>query len=416
MNSSGATRRVFVLALAAIFLFSALRPADLAEYAIVYAPLVDALKSGSVYAGIAGVAVAIFVFLRHALARPPHLRVMAPPAAILLLIYQIYYVLRQGLEFSFDERLYFALILLPSYFLLFSVILPQVLRSGSLWLDQCILALFLVGGVYIAVNVYQLAVNPSGVIWKGRLFGIANHPNFLGVACAHICICALGVALDAFLPKILRLSATAVTGGAVILLVLTGSRTAGLSLLSGLVVLLVTYKASRAGKLALIGALVLMLGYSLYIAFASNVDSANYERFYSSDDTRSELWKMMSQAFLADPFFGAGRSGGTANSYLRVLADTGLFGGVIFFSCLGALIASLYVRRRVALTMAFRRAFIIFPLTAVTLTGGVTEGYLLDFASLPLMFFYVEIFSSGLALAAFASRENQVMQPPSGRM
>jgi hypothetical protein len=310
-------------------------------------------------------------------------------AGMLLFFFSLYYISRQIYEFGMDARLALAYATTAIHFLIFAIVLPTT--SGLMdWRDMCIKSMFWAGIVYLTLNSLQYFFDPIGVTWNGRVFGLANHPNFLAIFCAHMAIISTDVVINKERIRFERLLGVFGIAAAIIFIVLSGSRSGLLALSVGAAIMaIVRIRSTRQAMIAVTIFFITIASLVMLINVAD--ESVRYDRFVSSDDTRTELWKRMWESFLAQPVFGAGLNGGTASSYLRVLADTGIVGGIIFFAMLAPLV------KRIFLVSINRNAVphVTIPLAATTLAGGLTEGYFLDFSSFSLLAVYVMVYSLG---------------------
>jgi O-antigen ligase len=314
---------------------------------------------------------------------------------IFLVFFNFYYISVQYYYFGYSNRLLFALLLTLIYFLFFSSFIPTFFSSNLSKILDCVLSssLFLV-----FLNFMLYIIDSSSVTWQGRFYGLHTHPNFLAVICS--------VAIVLSINKLLRIQWSNIklivfyiflVLISFFIIVLTGSRTGILSVLFGIFLTIFIYFKKYPKKISIF---LVTIGVILFLAILNllSLDSENfrYNRFISNDDTRSELWQHMWTVFLDNPLFGAGNGMGTANSYLRVLSDTGLIGFILFFFALLPFFI-LFFKYIINKNIFYDSTKIMyFPFAFTIFIGAVTEGYLLDFNSFPLLCLYLILSTLGI--------------------
>lgn len=232
---------------------------------------------------------------------------------------------------------------------------------------------------FVAINVFLYLYPGANVVWKGRLFGVTAHPNFLGM-CTAICWIvsfALFMQVKQFKVKIFFLIAVllSVYGS-----ILTGSRT---SLLSGGlgVALILSYSMKESSFKPVFVLSMLIFGLLLY----ANLTLESLD-FAGRGNTREGTWASMLEQASELPLFGYGKVGATTNAYLFSIVATGIFGSIFFFRSLIEMIRLFFAKLPLynkTIVNLFRGLAVFF------LVSSTFEGYLLDSVSMPVFTYWL---------------------------
>jgi O-antigen ligase len=256
------------------------------------------------------------------------------------------------------------------------------------YLQIIIMPPLLAGGLFVLINIALYIIDRNAVISDfGRMFGTTEHPNFLGVTSALILLLVHQQVLiltklktNALHYKFVLLYV--IYGGAVVLVFLSGSRTALSIVLTGyFLFILLGNKKLRSFLILLFAFLV---SYYLQASVFFEQDTENI-RILSSVNTREGAWDAMYEIFYNNPFFGVGikNIGYSENSILRALAGAGLIGSLVFIF--------IHV---IAIRFAFLQCIYLknihsnfTPIIFAIIVGSIFEGYLIDSNSFPVFLF-----------------------------
>ena len=239
----------------------------------------------------------------------------------------------------------------------------------------------LVMGIWIIMNTVQFLVNP-GVLYpadSGRFQGLTGNPQFAAVLVSFSTVCMTWVALNDPV-KIIRIFAVATAAALAICLVWTGSRTGFGMAVIGLGIIF----ASRIGQL--IWALpVAGIFAVVFLQFVSGeVGSLNPEQLFRTNDTRSSMWGVQIETFLANPLFGTGnpnRAGASENSYLLAFSAFGIFMGTMvlaFMVLSGMLILKLFRNRKHEDRLGRSMSDLAMAGIAMYFAGALLEGCIMS--------------------------------------
>ncbi|MEH6307509.1 hypothetical protein RYH73_17800 [Olivibacter sp. CPCC 100613] len=257
-----------------------------------------------------------------------------------------------------------------------------VLRSLPLYssVNKGVLVYFFYGAiVFVAINVFLALYPGANVVWKGRLFGVTAHPNFLGMCTAIAWIVSFALFMEGKTLKIkmffLIAMLLSIYGS-----ILTGSRT---SLLSGTIgvtfISSYTMKNSSFKPVFVLGTLI--FGLFLY----ANLTLSSLD-FAGRGNTREGTWGSMLEQASELPLFGYGKVGATTNAFLFSIVATGIFGTIFFFRSLLELIRLFFAKLPQYNNMIvnlFRGLAVFF------LISSTFEGYLLDSVSMPVFTYWL---------------------------
>ena len=259
------------------------------------------------------------------------------------------------------------------FYVIRSLPLYESLRNG-------VLIYFFYGAyVFVAINVFLYLYPGANVVWKGRLFGVTAHPNFLGM-CTGICwivsfallMQARGVKRKTFFIIAVLLSVYAS--------ILTGSRTSILSGVLGVGVML-SYTMKNSSFKPVFVLSMLIFGLFIY----ANVTLQSLD-FAGRGNTREGTWASMLERASELPLFGYGKVGATTNAFLYSIVATGIFGSIFFFRSLIEIIRLFFTnlpQYNKIIVNLFRGLALFF------LISSTFEGYLLDNVSMPVFTYWL---------------------------
>jgi hypothetical protein len=253
---------------------------------------------------------------------------------------------------------------------------------------------------FLATNLIQIALDPSGSLMAGRLAGTAGNAQMMGGIAAMFLLSA-GFQFASLPPsrplKWMNLLAICMLGA---LILATGSRTAALATIVGLAVLF----RSQLGKFSLI-AVILAFGYvALSLVFADSA-RVTMDRFAGGQNTREAGWTDSLAIFSNSPVFGefpflqpGEEPNGIESTFIRTLANMGLVGAAVL------LVPVLLCCRDVLLAIQLARAapeyrrICDFYLAACAslLVLNTFDGYAFGFMTFPVVFTYTVLAVGGL--------------------
>jgi hypothetical protein len=380
---------VIAFSLALIIFGSSMRDdATVLATTVSYSAIASIVKSTAFPLALMGFAILAGLFLVSG----ARIRLNKSGTAAFLLAFQIQLIIHTAVTGEFESRLIAGLVLQLTLFILFFLIIPSVCRNRD-WLMEGLKGVILACGMFTLLNINELIINSSGASWKGRFLGVTTHPNFLGVAAAHCSVLFFSVWADRRLNRVPRMLAFAGGFLAAVLVATSGSRTGLLSMFFGFMALIFIVGVKRFARTAILLTPFLIAGIYLYIAHTSSSTDIAVGRVISTQDTRGATWLELLDVFISNPLLGVGYDTvGTASSYLRALASSGIVGSIPFVIALCGL-TILWFRTVIGVRLyVYDVRFAILPLLVVTLIAAVTEGFLLDLFTMPLIIFYVEIF------------------------
>lgn len=272
--------------------------------------------------------------------------------------------------------------------------------NDTKWSLIVILPPMVAGVVFITINALMyIGDNSSTIADFGRMYGTTEHPNFLGVNAAIVSLLLVLVRNslnEAFHAKQIKkkydyliLSLIAIS---IAIIVLSGSRTALLLLVSGLMIYFVKKESFK-------HSLLILMFSVLFMFFLLVIDTSNL-RVLSTENTRGLAWEGMLEIFYNNPLVGVGFSGlkYSENSYLRILLASGLLGSLPYF----LLILHILIKSLAEQTWCL---IVLLPLFII----ANLEGFLLDSFSYPnLIFLY--IMNASLLFETKKNRSSQRMQ------
>jgi O-antigen ligase len=245
--------------------------------------------------------------------------------------------------------------------------------------------IFFAAAILCIINMYNALFNYAGSSWKGRLFGIYTHPNFLAVNHATIIAISLGYLSERknrFFNHFRygRMLCIFNIVASVILLILSGSRTGIIGFVAALIVYgLLNYKKNMILTIAL-SFLVIILMTLFFVNMNSLAQgSSGLSRILNAGNTRADVWGGMWRDFVSSPILGVGGlSQGTSGSYLKILS----VGGIVLF--IPFLMMFLLLIKECFYQVKMRNYIFLYPI-ACLLSCAITEGILTEGASYPIL-------------------------------
>jgi hypothetical protein len=246
-------------------------------------------------------------------------------------------------------------------------------------------AIALYSCVFLIINLYEYATNSSSVIWAGRLYGVTNHPNFIGGYSAIMIPFLLWSMQTAGKSVKIGLLFCALLLFAMVLL--SGSRASLASLFIGSFIFSVTSFGMRKSIFYVFLLLFMSVPLLMLLVGFSGSSGFSLDRLLLTENTRAyvnfELWSV----FLEYPITGNPTIiGSTSNSYLLVLARFGMIGGILLVSLI--LVTSRSILRVIREKKSSVSSAYIGSM-AVILPYSLFEGVLVENFSLGQMVFVI---------------------------
>jgi len=236
-------------------------------------------------------------------------------------------------------------------------------------LEKIIKAVFWGMFLFILSNLAMIILGIGSISWKGRLFGLAGHPNFMGL-CGTLVVLTSGFffwTTKNFVDKILYIFAL---GCGFWVCILTGSRN---SVVASLIFLIFfTFFNMRDKVLRFIFLYISGLLAFLFFNYFS-IDTLDYAE---RGNTRAETWASMWEQASTLPLFGLGKTGATSNSFLFAVVAAGVTGSIFLFLSMIQTFKIFYVKSwdvKDHYLVSFRKAFLLAIFSA-----AFFEGFLLD--------------------------------------
>lgn len=256
--------------------------------------------------------------------------------------------------------------------------------------EKIIQALFWGMFTFILSNLAVILLGIGSVSWKGRLFGLAGHPNFMGL-CGTLVVITSGFFFWTRRKLWSRILYLIALSCGLWICILTGSRN---SVVASLVFFVFfTFFNMKNTTLRFIFLYVSALLAFLFFNYFT-IDTLDYA---DRGNTRAETWASMWEQASELPIIGLGKTGATSNSFLFAVVAAGVSGSIFLFL---SMIQSLKVFSFKSQTksdhyfLSFRRAFILALFSA-----AFFEGFLLDTIS-------AAVFSYWLLLVINVKKKN----------
>ncbi len=271
-------------------------------------------------------------------------------------------------------------------FLVFAMNLPSWIQSGENMRD--LIRSFVGSGIiFLLFSSTQLFLNPTAIIWQGRLFGTTGSPQHAAVILALLilpCHWMAKTASGRLKPIIWYLIETLFF----IFLIWTGSRT-------GFVMLFIAFIFYFHRNLRLITQIIIIstiLAIYVVTLVYPNFSTA-LTHIFSAQDTRSSHWSNLMNTFLSKPAFGAplDEIKESVSSYLLIAARGGFFGLVLVTLLAFSALKTSYrgLRQTTGDPHMINLAQMIFASFIAYFIGAIFEGYILSNLAFPIFAFYI---------------------------
>lgn len=282
-------------------------------------------------------------------------------------IFQIIVILSGNGDFNETVLRFLLSIIIFFYFL---HVIPKLEQS------KAILSIFLGVFLFTVINFLCYFLFPD-TSWKGRLFGVGSHPNFIGVAAAISTVFSLYFFFSSNKYKIFW-GITVCIG--ILVCIFSGSRNSiGMIIISFLYFILNKFK-NPSTKILIIscGILVLLFLINMNISL-SNID------YTARGNNREETWGEMLKKILEFPLLGEGRQGSTSNSYLFSIVAGGIIGAVFLYLSLFEVMKKFFLEKK----QKYQDNIILYKNIVVVMAfSALFEGFLLDQVSIPVYLYW----------------------------
>jgi len=227
---------------------------------------------------------------------------------------------------------------------------------------------------FIILNYYEILINVKSVFWKGRLYGITNHPNFLGGYLALLSPFLLFFIINSknYYKKIFFIMIFLLL---IILIFLTGSRSSLATLIISCIVLFYMYWGVKNTVFSIFFIITLLL-ISYFSGIFNYFQDADISRLTSTLNTRSGIISELSDIFYYNYLIGNPLLvTATSNSYLAFLARGGIVAGILEFLLIIIIIYNIIMqRKRILLDATFTSVTISFMFYSI-FEGAMVENF-----------------------------------------
>ena len=286
------------------------------------------------------------------------------------------------------ENFIFKTLLFIIYFLIFNFY-TQLNKDIIFYL----LPISIPSSFFILFNMSLLIIDPNAV-WPessyARMFGTTEHPNFFAIICAIAFIANLQTYKNInklFSKRIqyLKYYFLLISFLSILGILFSGSRTGLLFILIYLFIISFNFKSYSYLKVV-----YLLLSFCILIFLLFNIDiflNIEGSRITSTQNNRSEAWDNMFHIFLNNPFLGIGlhNVSFSENSYLRIMAASGIVGSLFFFIFVIKVILKSLINLNVTNLKNF--SYLLIPMY---ITANV-EAFLTDVLTFPIVTFLYAI-------------------------
>lgn len=188
-------------------------------------------------------------------------------------------------------------------------------------------------GLLAIVNLISGIVDPVNYVWKGRMFGLTSHPNFLGISMTVGSIVLFNVMVSSDFKSKSRWLAMIGFLVSMSVLAWTGSRSSTAAS-AGAILVGCLYNINTWGIKYFAGLIVLIFVGFVSGSFDSLLNNDTEYVLLRTGNSREGTWDEMLTAFSSAPFFGTGpETSATSGSYLKALAVGGIFFGMPILAC-----------------------------------------------------------------------------------
>lgn len=249
----------------------------------------------------------------------------------------------------------------------------------------------LINLAWVGMVLVQVAVNPKYVTQGNqyRFVGLLSNPQHTGVLMAFLCVIILWLLLNDFRKyKIIYIGLLSINA---IFLLWTGSRTGlGMTIIGISAVLY-----SRAGRAILLLPAVGILGYISMQVMVNVVGmDLGFDRMTSTENTRSDAWKLLIQSAQQNPLTGVGMDemDRSENSWLYGYATYGI--GMLVLLLAMTLVSTIEILKSVKARFATPPEYrpyldVLVGIMLMYFAGAVLEGYMISRVSVTLCVFLV---------------------------
>lgn len=227
--------------------------------------------------------------------------------------------------------------------------------------------------LFVIANFYQYLTNLESSVWGMRMYGVTNHPNFLGGYSMILLPFLFAWCLNSGKFKFMLGFLGSV--GLISLIFMSGSR----SSLGALLIVLLSFGVVS-GKTRYTIAIIIFLGFLLFSLAILDVGGVSqtlgFERLLLTDNTREYVTFELMSTFSENILFGNPLSvGSTANSYLSAAARTGII-GLLLLIC-SVVVTLLLAVKNNGYEKPYAKAAVVSSLLGFILYSGF-EGVLME--------------------------------------
>lgn len=301
--------------------------------------------------------------------------------SLVLIYYLIFHLIIVFTEYYISQEFYQFLIR-TSYNILLFLFFYYVLGSLKFYdyHKNSILKSFFWGiFLFLLLNILMYIFNIGTIVWKGRLFGLSSHPNFIGMSGTFLSV----ISLLLFLKETSKFYKPIFISGIFIglgICILSGSRTSYIGVLVGFLYIFNIIFNNFQYKIFLI---LFFLLFALIIFTQFDISSLDQS---GRGNTRADSWRELYEGVSDLPLFGKGRVGATANSYMFSIVAAGLFGSFFLFLTIFKSLRIFLLKK--SIQKNYNRV-VIGTLLITILVTALLEGYLLESASISVYTFWM---------------------------
>lgn len=284
----------------------------------------------------------------------------------LLIFFSLFF---NGGEIDFKYLISALILLLISYSIVATI--KELDENSFIYLSKTI---FIFTMFFVFLNVYQIISDPQNTIWAGRLYGLTNHPNYLGGYLAMLTPFLLYIFFSTK-QTTYRISALITTIFLIYLVLGSGSRSSVAVLILGIAIWFFIAFSAKKSLLS-----ILLISFLSFLFFTylinTNNEEINFARLTLMQNTREYVIHEMWSVFIENPIFGnplAVQS--TSSSYLGILANTGIIGGAVMLFMLIHLFINSYIKFQKNTIYATQLASISVFLLDAMFEGLMTENF-----------------------------------------
>ncbi len=308
----------------------------------------------------------------------------ASKATVLLLILQIYLMLREVMIPN-NESVIYRILIYATIFILMAIIFPQWINT-NIELVTFVKSIVWTGMIFVLVTCLQLFYDPAAIIWDGRLLGTTGNAQHAAT------ILSLMIIPTIWLTKVSRDGINRffwriMTFIFMYFLFWTGSRNGFLMLGIGLLF----YFRKNSKKLLVVSTFI----YFLIVLMASYINTSDAIHHISgnTENTRSVIWATLFNQFYDHPLIGVpmDKIEYSECSYLLIAARGGIVALILLFGFINASLRESYFLLNVKMEgLVFKSiSDLLFSSILAYFTGALFEGYLISNLAFPIFFIYL---------------------------